>query len=84
MSYVAERALIGSTVEWTQDLKPMPGNGYYSDTRAFDMSLVTRERGVVQGLYRTLLGAWIALVEHNGRLRELPVVNLTLVGRAES
>lgn len=23
MSYVAERALIGSTVEWTQDLKPI-------------------------------------------------------------
>ena len=72
--------LIGSTVEWTQDLRPTPDTCYLHDEAAsMDMSLVTQEQGVVQGISRGLLGSWVALVAHNGHLVELPVTTLKIV-----
>ena len=73
--------LIGATVEWTEDLRPMPGevpgDDGGPDSPAWDMSLVTQQRGVVLAV--TFFGTWFALVDHSGRIKEMDLDSLTVV-----
>jgi len=75
--------LIGATVEWTQDWRPMPeevpGDDGGPDSPAWDMSLVTRQRGVVLAVHRTFFGTWVALVMVNERMKEMELASLTAV-----
>ena len=79
-SSVPSTALLGATVEWAQDLRPMPeqipGDDGGVDSLIWDMTLVTQQRGVVQAVTRTIFGNWVALVGHNGRMIEMSVAAL--------
>lgn len=57
----------------------VPGDDGGPDSPAWDMSLVTTQRGVVQSVTRTIFGTWVALVDHNGRMKEMNVAALKVV-----
>jgi hypothetical protein len=70
--------MIGETVEWIQDSRPMPDYDDGPDSPAWDMSLVQKRQGVVQAISRTIIGQWIALVKCDNHLVEIPLFQLIL------
>lgn len=69
--------LVGSVVEWSEDLRPLPDQvpAYYLDA-CFDPDLVVVKRGTVQSVGRTFWGDWVALVQTKSGLCEVSVERL--------
>jgi len=78
---LSSSALLGALVEWEQDLRPMPGTGIATmyPEAAFDMSLVTKERGMVEQVTRTFWGRWKALVRHGEGFTEINVDEIRII-----
>ena len=59
-------ALIGASVEWTDDLRPHPDNCMGDYDACVDHRLIFKRTGTVVAVERSFWGAWKCLVKTDG------------------
>lgn len=69
-------SMVGRRVEWTEDMRPMPGQwpgDDEADSPCWDMNLVQRRTGTIVAISRTIFGAWKCLIETDGGFHSGPI-----------
>lgn len=74
-----ERLMINELVEWTEDCRPMPDDCYGADELLSDMSLIFKRQGKAIAIFRTFMGNYKVLINHDNKIIEKDLEELKII-----